>query len=230
MKKALLFTVVILSLLLSGCFGRTEYTELSSLGSMDISDEDVVTSDTTTQSIDATQKTSGTTARRDEDKSSVDNEVDLDAFFGTTTTKTTKKTMTTEQKETVSPSATTSQITITPPSTEEEKKPTSGTKLQLPAVGYDPDGKGRVKVKAVSVSDYTVSIELENVSAKWMTEETTLMECTCYDQNGTVLKKEQVAVGVIESSEKKSVQLQISADTAKVEITGFKTAYWTQWK
>ena len=230
MKKIVLFTVVILLIFMGGCFGRTEYSELSSLNSMDIPDEDVDTFDTTTQAIDATQKTSGTTSRCEEDRNSVDNEVDLDAFFGTTTTRTTKKVTATEQKTTTSQNEIVPFDKTTTTSAQEGTQPTSALKLQLPAIGYDPDGKGRINVKNTSVSGYTVSIELENVSTKWMTEETTMMECTCYNEDGGVEKKEQISVGAIEVEKNKVFYLQITENTTEVKITDFKTTYWSQWK
>lgn len=63
-----------------------------------------------------------------------------------------------------------------------------------------------------------------------MTEETTIMECTCYNKDGGVEKKEQIPVGAIEADKSKAVHLPITKNTVKVEITDFKTNYWSQWK
>lgn len=208
---------------------------------MDIGEDDLTISNTTTSVTDGTQKISGTTAYREEGQSAVDNDADRNASFDTTTTKTIKKTTAVEkdatttrntsvsQKPSTSQHTSTSKHITTTSSVQEGTKPTSAPKVELPAIGYDLDGKGCVKVVDALVSSYTVSITLKNVSAKWMTEETTILECTCYNKNGDVEKKEQILVGALEAGEEKWIHFQIAKDTKKVQITDFITTYWSQW-
>ena len=104
----------------------------------------------------------------------------------------------------------------------------------LPEVGYDLDGRGRIFVKEISAQDNVVTVTLENISSKWMTEETSYVEYTCTDAEGNVLnvagkKYGTLYFGMLEAKEVDTYTFTIPTGTAKVAFGTCRTTYWTQW-
>lgn len=151
------------------------------------------------------------------------NEMDGADWFDTTTT--TADATATATSTTLT---TTTATTVAPPQLEEQGS------VSLPATGYDPDGKGRLIVGAVSLRDRTVSLEIQNVTTGWMTEETGYYEYTCYDKAGKVLTLAdeifgKIYIGQIRAGQSKTFTFTIPEGTRRVEITGYDIRYWTEW-
>ena len=106
--------------------------------------------------------------------------------------------------------------------------------IELPAVGYDLDGRGRIFIKEITQQGSLVTVTLENTSGKWMSEETSYVEYTCTDAEGNVLTLEDkyygtLYFGMLEAKEVDSFTLNIPAGTAKLEFGTCRIVYWTQW-
>ncbi len=104
----------------------------------------------------------------------------------------------------------------------------------LPEVGYDLDGRGRIFVKEISQQGNVVTVTLENISGKWMTEETSYVQYTCTDAEGNVLTMEDryfgtLYFGMLEAKEVDTYTFNIPTGTAKVEFGTCRVVYWTQW-
>ena len=175
-----------------------------------------VTGDTTTTTTGtATGESPATTTTAPSD-----NEVNGGDWFGEDTTAGT--TTTTTQKTT---KATT---------TVAEPEQTKVGKVSLPSPGYDPDGKGRIVIGEVSYTKPMVSIEIKNVTTKWMTEETNYLEYTCYDKKGNVLTLNdelfgKIYMGALRAGKSVTKTFAIPTGTTRVEITGYSITYWTEW-
>jgi hypothetical protein len=104
----------------------------------------------------------------------------------------------------------------------------------LPEVGYDPDGKDRVKVSAVKQNGNEVSITFTNYSTRWMTEETSYVEYICTDAEGNVLTLDDkyygyLYFGMLEAGCSETLTLTLPEGTVKVEFGDYRIVYWTQW-
>ncbi len=104
----------------------------------------------------------------------------------------------------------------------------------LPEVGYDLDGRGRIFVKEISQQDNVVTVTLENISSKWLTEETSYVRYTCTDAEGNVLTVGGRAYGtlyfgMLEAKEVDTYTFNIPAGTTKVAFGICRAVYWTQW-
>ena len=107
-------------------------------------------------------------------------------------------------------------------------------KVSLPAPGYDADGKGRIIIGEVSCENQVVSIEIKNITTKWMTEETNYLEYTCYDKKGKVLTSKdpifgKLYMGALRAGKSVVKTFSIPTGTTRVEITGYSITYWTEW-
>ena len=121
-------------------------------------------------------------------------------------------------------------VTLGPDEPEVPAEPTA----TLPEVGYDLDGRGRIFVKEISQQGNVVTVTLENISGKWMTEETSYVEYTCTDAEGNVLTMEDryfgtLYFGMLEAKEVDTYTFNIPTGTAKVEFGTCRAVYWTQW-
>ena len=190
-------------------------------------------SDATTGEKDATTATTKNPTTTDRPGAS-DNVVEWTDLFGDETTTTTKKGDTTGKptSTTKKPTTTTTTTTVVQP------KPTVVDKVELPAVGYDVDGRGRIKVSAVSLNKGVMSLSLRNYTdeqkSKWITEETNYVTYACYDSNGNELKgKNQnfgyLYIGCLEAGDVIDFDVTLPTGTTKVVITGAKIVYWTPW-
>lgn len=107
-------------------------------------------------------------------------------------------------------------------------------KVSLPATGYDPDGRGRIQIGAVSYDKPIVTIEVKNITTKWMTEETDYLEYTCYDKKGNKLTSKDAVfgklyIGALRAGKSVTKTFSVPNGTVRVEITGYKLTYWTEW-
>lgn len=144
-----------------------------------------------------------------------------DTSVGSTTT----TTVSTAEAPTV---ATTTSTTVAPPRQQEQNS------VSLPATGYDPDGKGRLLLGEVTLRGQTVYMEVCNISATWMTEETAYYQYTCYDKNGRVLTLSEetfgyIYLGQLRAGRSKTYTFTLPQGTRRVEITGYHVPYWTEW-
>ena len=128
----------------------------------------------------------------------------------------------------------TTTTTITTTTTVASAEQTKVGKVSLPATGYDPDGKGRIQIGAVSYDKPMVTIEVKNVTTKWMTEETDYLEYTCYDKKGNKLTSKdaifgKIYIGALRAGKSVTKTFSVPNGTVRVEITGYKLTYWTEW-
>ena len=105
---------------------------------------------------------------------------------------------------------------------------------ELPAVGYDIDGKGRIMVSAISQEDYTVTVSLHNYSDKWITEETSCVLYTCTDAEGNELYLNDKYFGILyfgmmEVGDTVTFNIDLPEGTAKLEFGDSRIVYWSQW-
>lgn len=125
-------------------------------------------------------------------------------------------------------------VTTTTATTVASAEQTKVGKVSLPATGYDPDGKGRIQIGAVSYDKPMVTIEVKNVTTKWMTEETDYLEYTCYDKKGNKLTSKdaifgKLYIGALRAGKSVTKTFSVPNGTVRVEITGYKLTYWTEW-
>ena len=105
---------------------------------------------------------------------------------------------------------------------------------ELPAVGYDLDGRERVYIESISQDGYEVTLTLVNTSTKWMTEETSYVEYTCTDAEGNVLTLENkyfgtLYIGMLEVGERDTYTIALPEGTTKLEFGACRIVYWSQW-
>ena len=105
---------------------------------------------------------------------------------------------------------------------------------ELPAVGYDIDGRGRIKVDAISQEGYVVTVTLKNHSSRWMTEETSYVKYVCTDAEGNVLELDEryygtLYFGMLEAEEVDTYTITLPEGTVKLEFTDWYINYWSQW-
>ena len=211
MKRFLLMILCLAALLLTACGGGDVSTPAD--GSTPAADAGQDVSDGSA----STSTTTGTPASG--------NEMDGADWFDTTAGSATSTTAGTTGSAT---STTAASTTVAPPRQEELGS------VSLPAPGYTPDGLGRIVIGAVSYNKPTVSVEVKNVTTKWMTEETNYLVYTCYDREGNVLTLPdeifgRIYIGQIRAGKSKTFTFAIPEGTRRVEITGYHIAYWTEW-
>ena len=163
----------------------------------------------------------------------------------TTTTKKPTTTTTTQVDEPVGPTTTVTTTTTKKPTTttsttvKPTQPPVSGPYIALPEIGSDLDvtkKKNRIRVSAVAAwyndnGSIGVSLTFKNYTTNWITEETDYVTYTCYDKNGTVVKRANLMIGVIDTKKHpvKDFVFEVPANTAEVRITKSKITYWTEW-
>ncbi len=186
-------------------------TTSSDAGSTDKSASSVTTTTSKGTASNSASSTTGTSAGTT--TKSTNNDVDGGDWFGDDTTTTAKTTTTT---------------------TVASAEQTKVGKVSLPATGYDPDGKGRIQIGEVSYDKPMVTIEVKNVTTKWMTEETDYLEYTCYDKKGNKLTSKDAVfgklyIGALRAGKSVTKSFSVPNGTVRVEITGYKLTYWTEW-
>ena len=105
---------------------------------------------------------------------------------------------------------------------------------ELPAVGYDIDGKGRIIVDAISQDGYIVTVVIKNHDTKWMTEETSYVKYTCTDAEGNELTLSDkyygtLYLGMLEVGDVGTYTITLPEGTAKLEFGNWYIKYWSQW-
>ncbi len=116
--------------------------------------------------------------------------------------------------------------TSAPVSSNESKEDTpEETKVSLPTVGYRLDE--RLRVKAVSLSENTVTLEIENTSKLWVPEDDTSVCYICKDKNGKELKKEKITIGSIDGGTSKTYRFDIPTSSTSVELSELEVNYWS---
>ena len=106
--------------------------------------------------------------------------------------------------------------------------------IELPAVGYDLDGKGRILVDAVSQSGNEVTVTVANVCTDWITEETSVVLYTCTDAEGNVLTLDEnyfgeFYFGMLEVGDRYTGTITLPEGTAKLEFGDWYINYWSPW-
>lgn len=148
---------------------------------------------------------------------------------------------------------TTGQEDPAPATTTTTKKPTTTTtvappqqeeinNVNLPAAGYDPDGKGRIVVEKSEVKTvdkkqvaYITFVNQSNKTGKkWIIPEYSKVTYACYDKKGNAVQSSEtnfgtMFLGSLEVGEKVTCQFEIPKGTVEVKITGHNLEYWTPW-
>ncbi len=214
-KVSLLALLLMMTVLLTACFGADLDTSGDGSVTQDESDSSTLVEDNAVdgsiwfgedESSDESGSTS-TTGKKD-DK---------------TTGKSTSPTVKTTKKPAVSTA-----------------KPTKDGRITLPGKGTDLDGKGRIVIDKISASGRKVTITLKNISStktggEYITEETMQVFYKCYNKDGKELtsKDEDFGTlypGCLEVGDTRTLTFTVPSGTREVKITGSKIVYWTPWK
>lgn len=119
-------------------------------------------------------------------------------------------------------------------------KPTKDARIILPGKGTDLDGKGRIVIDKISANGRKVSITFKNISSvktggEYITEETMEVYYKCYSKDGKELTSKDeyfgtLYPGCIEVGKTKEVTFTVPTGTREVKITDTNIIYWTPWK
>ena len=231
MKKVLLIPLLILALTLTACGGNKQ-PDTPTDPDVSATVSGVEEGDATTTTTAQGDKGTTTTTKQGDKAEPTDNSVDwADLFGGDDTTAATDKDGSTKKTTTTTTKKTTTATTTT-------MKPTTINKVELPAVGTDVDGRGRIKVSAVSLNSGVMGITIRNYTdeqkTQWITEETNYVTYACYDKDGKALtgKDENYGylyLGCLEDGQDVSFSVELPAGTASVVLTGAKIVYWIPW-
>ena len=99
----------------------------------------------------------------------------------------------------------------------------------LPEVGYDFDGKGRIFLKEASVTDGVATFVIENQDKTWIISEESAVAYTIYDKKGNELKSDSTYIGMIRCGETATITIELPKKTAKLEFGALATEYWSDW-
>lgn len=101
--------------------------------------------------------------------------------------------------------------------------------LRLPAVGYDPDGKGRIQLTARETDGKTATFTFKNLSKTWVTEEVSAITYVCTAADGTVLETDSLLLGYVKCGATVTRTLSLPDGTAAVTFTTCNIPYWSVW-
>ena len=106
--------------------------------------------------------------------------------------------------------------------------------VELPADGYDLDGRGRILAQSIELDGNTVTVHLVNVSTRWMSEETSYLEYVCTDAEGNVLALDDpyygaLYFGMLEVGEDIVMTFTLPEGTTRVTFKECDITYWSQW-
>lgn len=106
--------------------------------------------------------------------------------------------------------------------------------IELPPVGYDIDGEGRILVTDIAQNGNKVTVTISNVCTNWITEETSCVEYICTDAEGNVLTLEDkyygmVYFGMLEVGDSFTTTITLPVGTAKLEFGDWLIRYWSPW-
>jgi len=106
--------------------------------------------------------------------------------------------------------------------------------VELPAVGYDFDGRGRILVESIEQDRDTVTVVAVNTSDKWITEETSYVQYVCTDAEGNVLTLDDkfygsLFFGMMDVGQSVTLTFILPEGTAKVEFGDCRIVYWSRW-
>ena len=106
--------------------------------------------------------------------------------------------------------------------------------VELPQVGYDLDGKGRVFVESIALDGNVVTVTIVNNGTKFITEETSYVQYTCTDANGNELFTNDkyygtLYFGMLELGQSVTKTIVLPEGTTKMVFGASKIVYWTPW-
>ena len=105
--------------------------------------------------------------------------------------------------------------------------------VEIPAAGYDMDGKGRIIVSASEVADGQAIFVFKNVSKEngkeWIIPEYTRVTYACYDETGAQLSTANMALGALEGGDTVTCTITLPEGTVRVVFTDHNLEYWTPW-
>lgn len=101
--------------------------------------------------------------------------------------------------------------------------------IALPTVGYDPDGKGRIRLIERETDGKTATFTFENRSKTWVTEEVSTITYVCTAADGTVLKTDTLLLGYMKCGTTVTRTLPLPDGTAEVAFTACDIPYWGIW-
>lgn len=106
--------------------------------------------------------------------------------------------------------------------------------IELPAAGYDFDGRERIIADSIVQDGNTVIVTVHNHTTQWLTEETSCVLYTCTDAEGNVLYLNDryygtLYLGMLEAGEIETFTITLPEGTAKLEFGDFRIVYWSQW-
>ena len=106
--------------------------------------------------------------------------------------------------------------------------------VELPANGYDLDGRGRTFAESITRDGNIITVEIANRAKNWITEETSYVKYICTDAAGNVLTLPDrdygyLYFGMLEVGESRVISFALPEGTTKVEFGQFRIVYWTPW-
>lgn len=106
--------------------------------------------------------------------------------------------------------------------------------VELPAIGYDLDGKGRIVISdSQLMDDTTASLTFRNISKdngrEWIIPETSKATYACYDAEGNQLSTGTIVIGALEYRDSVTRTVNLPVGTVRMAITGHNLEYWTPW-
>ena len=105
--------------------------------------------------------------------------------------------------------------------------------VEMPAAGYDVDGKGRIVVRSSDLTDGVATFVFENVSKQsgreWIIPEYSRITYACYDAQGNTLTTGIVTIGALEVDEIISCHITVPAGTVRIAFVNHNLEYWTPW-
>lgn len=102
--------------------------------------------------------------------------------------------------------------------------------VQLPEIGYDPDGKGRIELIDASLAYGTFSFTFRNNSSVWLTDEASTIAYRCTNADGQVVASGNMLLGHIACNSTRVCTLPLPEGTAAIRFTGRSITYWSDWK
>jgi len=104
------------------------------------------------------------------------------------------------------------------------------TDVTLPAIGTDPDGRGRISVIEATREFGTAVLTFKNSSRTWITDEASTLTYTFKDAGGKTIRVFTTYLGRIKGNSTTVCRIELPAGTASLTITGSNIEYWSDWK
>ena len=119
--------------------------------------------------------------------------------------------------------------TIELPEGTKELRQTAAQITYATQTGTDVDGRGRIYLGAISVDGSAATIEIQNKTSKWMTEETNYIDFTYYGADGASVGTGRLYLGSLRAGTSRTYTLELPAGAKDIALTGSKIVYWTEW-